>query len=435
MKKIKLIDLNKSLVKKVKTAIKYLPFNNVTAECGDVFRQEGVIVSASNPQYSMGGGLDILIKQKYPLECSKVIKGKNQRIGNVIFTITVDNNIKSSRELVSKALKFALKSTKKNETVLISGLGTGIGGLDEDDFVWLFLQAVIESSKDYWWGIKYTKKNGDSFRVSEVNGEPSKYEVGKWLEILDAPHNKQDCGHGLHLGKSFVGAGNYNLPEKIFFCIYKKEDMCGEGNDKVRVSKLIPLYECPRWLGYGVSGKKWLRKLESKVKFDPKKYNPYKATKLPTLNKMFTCFSPEVGDQVWNQVRNQVGDQVWNQVGDQVWNQVWDQVGDQVWDQVGDQVWNQVGDQVWNQVWDQVGDQVRDQVWNQVRDQVWDQVWATSYWAVNVEFSLGLSHWFYDFLKLGVMLIFVQGKIKVFGKKGVFLGEYSKEEVEEFLNK
>jgi hypothetical protein len=88
----------------------------------------------------------------------------------------------------------------------------------------------------------------------------------------------------------------------------------------------------------------------------------------------------QVWDQVWDQVRDQVGAQVGAQVGGQVWDQVWDQVRDQVGAQVGDQVWDQVRDQVWDQVGDQVRAQVWDQVWDQVRAQVWDQVGA-QVWA------------------------------------------------------
>ncbi len=66
-------------------------------------------------------------------------KGKNKRIEDIVFTITVNEELKATRELVKEALVFALKETREDETVLISGLGTGIGGLDEDDFVWLFL--------------------------------------------------------------------------------------------------------------------------------------------------------------------------------------------------------------------------------------------------------------------------------------------------------
>ena len=84
-----------------------------------------------------------------------------------------------------------------------------------------------------------------------------------------------------------------------------------------------------------------------------------------------------------------------------------------------------VRDQVRDQVWDQVRDQVRDQVW----DQIWDQVGAVSYWGIKVALSLPIKHWFFDWLKLGIMVIFVRGKAKVFGKKGMYLGEYDEKDL------
>ena len=80
---------------------------------------------------------------------------------------------------------------------------------------------------------------------------------------------------------------------------------------------------------------------------------------------------------------------------------------------------------IWDQVRDQVGDQVGDQVWNQV----WNQEHATSYWAIKVVLGLPIKHWFFDFLKLGIMVVFVQGEMKVFGKKGKFLGEYKQSDL------
>ena len=106
------------------------------------------------------------------------------------------------------------------------------------------------------------------------------------------------------------------------------------------------------------------------------KYNPYQAEKLPNLKTIKKAMPKKVGDQVW--------------------------------DQVGDQVRAQVGDQVW----DQVGDQVR----------------AVSYWGIKIALSLPIKHWFFDWLKLGIIVVFVQGKVKVFGKKGKYLGEYDKKD-------
>ena len=235
------------------------------------------------------------------------------------------------------------------------------------------------------WGIKFTKKNGCCFACKDGK-TPIKYVVGKISEVKNADISSEECNDGIHLGKDFIGAGNYNVPERIYFCTFNKKELYGKGIDKWRVSKCLVVKELPLWLGYGPNGKKVLAKLGKKIsKAQIAKYNPYQATKLPSLETI---------------KRSGL-----------------------------DQVWDQVGDQVWNQVWDQVGDQVRDQVWNQVWNQVWDQVRATSYWAVNIHFDLGITHWFGDFLKLGVMIIFVQGKIKVFGKKGKFLGEYNQKDL------
>jgi len=434
--KIKFIDKNQSLVNKVRKATLHLPFR-AEVLCDDIFNYEGVIVSASNPDFTMGAGLDALIAEKYPEEVKQARKNpnKNQRIGNVIFTITVNEDLKATKSRVIKALKFALFNVKENETALISGLGTGIGGLDEDEFVWIFLKSICEKF-GFGWGIKFVRKDSKDFYTGKI-----KYKVGSWLEQEDTPRNDEACDVGLHLGKSFIGAGNYNLPERILFCMFSKKDLCGQDNDKVRVSKLKVLCELPRWLGYGTNGKKFVSKIGRKIDFE--KYNPYQSTKLPPVNKL-KKFLDQAGTQVKDQVRDQIWAQVWDQVGDQVGDQVWAQVRTQVraqiWDQVGnqvgDQVWDQVRDQVWAQVWDQArtqvgdqaGDQVGDQVWAQPGTQVKDQVWTTSYWAVNSYFDLGLSHWFGKFLKLGVMVIFVEGKLKIFGKKGKFLGEYDEKE-------
>ena len=197
------------------------------------------------------------------------------------------------------------------------------------------------------------------------------------------------------------------------------------------MSRLKVVKSLPIWLGYGPNGKKILTKVRKK--FDPEQYNPYQATKLPTIKQLSRL---GMWDQVWDQVEAQVGsqveaqveDQMWDQVGYRVRSQVWDQVEDQVWDQVEDQVWDQVRNQVWDQVEDQVGYQVGYQVRSQVRSQVGYQVRATSYWAINIRYNLGVSHWFGEFLKLGVVAVFVNGKVKIFGKKGKYLGEYDQEE-------
>jgi hypothetical protein len=174
-----------------------------------------------------------------------------------------------------------------------------------------------------------------------------------------------------------------------------------------------------------------LKRLE---KYEP--INPINAEKLPPKRKLKSILS-KIKKQGRAQVRHQARDQVWDQVRDQVRAQVRAQVGDQVWDQVRarvrDQVWDQVRDQVRARVRDQVWDQVRDQVWDQVRAQVraqvGDQVWMTAYFAVKEFLNLDYDHPAFDLIRLGVIVIKVSDRFKVFGKNGKFLGEFKDEKI------
>lgn len=65
----------------------------------------------------------------------------------------------------------------------------------------------------------------------------------------------------------------------------------------------------------------------------------------------------------------------------------------------------------------------------QVGDQVRGQVGAASYWGIKVALNLNIKHWFFDFLKLGIIIVFVEGKVKIFGKKGIYLGEYDEKDL------
>jgi hypothetical protein len=59
---------------------------------------------------------------------------------------------------------------------------------------------------------------------------------------------------------------------------------------------------------------------------------------------------------------------------------------------------------------------------------VWDSVWEQSYIAgylAIIEFMhLDYEHPAFDLIRMGVVVAIVDGKVKVFGKKGKFLGEF-----------
>jgi len=163
----------------------------------------------------------------------------------------------------------------------------------------------------------------------------------------------------------------------------------------------------------------YLKKIEDFKKDDIEKYNPYQATELPSKQEL-EPFIAQVTDQVGGPITNQIQNQIQNQIWDQFWNQFRNEATEQIWSKT----MNKIRDRMWNQIWNQFRSKVR----NEATYQVWNQIWATSYWGIKMALDLPINHWFFDFLKLGVMIVFVGDKVKVFGKNGKYLGEYDKSE-------
>lgn len=144
--KIKLIDNRKEVVDAAG------PF--VESVRGDYFiegyrTKQPVFMTASNPRFTMGGGLDAIFVDHFPeLVRFKQYKGGGQeRIANVVFAITVDDSYKATKDTIEQALRFAIENTGDGETLCISGIGTGIGGLSVNDFV-LVLKNVLHGVDD-----------------------------------------------------------------------------------------------------------------------------------------------------------------------------------------------------------------------------------------------------------------------------------------------
>ena len=131
---LKFIDLNISLVNKVRE----LGIESVYADyfIESAKTEKPVLMTASNPNWSLGGGLDYYFKKNYPFLChfKQAKGGGNERIGNICFIISVDENLKDNKELVKEAIKFGMDNTLDGETLCLSGIGTNIGGMSEDDF-------------------------------------------------------------------------------------------------------------------------------------------------------------------------------------------------------------------------------------------------------------------------------------------------------------
>lgn len=141
MPKIKFIDLNPEIVDLVAREC------GLESKCADIIEYQdnfgGVLVTASNPKFTMGGGLDAKIKAKFPWACELARQTKgNKRIDDIIFTVTVNDKLKATPKLVESALYFAIKMTQRKETLLLSGLGCGIGGMEPEEFVQILKKCL-----------------------------------------------------------------------------------------------------------------------------------------------------------------------------------------------------------------------------------------------------------------------------------------------------
>jgi hypothetical protein len=68
-----------------------------------------------------------------------------ERIGNICFCISVNDDIEADKDSIEKALKFAVANTYEGETLLLSGIGTGIGRLSDKDFVDVLRLVVLKN--------------------------------------------------------------------------------------------------------------------------------------------------------------------------------------------------------------------------------------------------------------------------------------------------
>lgn len=143
--KILFIDKNKSLVDKVSKLW-------LETYCDDIFNYKWVIVTASNPKFTMWWWLDRAIYNRYSDVC-KIKQSKlwlNERIEDIIFTITVNNNIQAEEYLVKEAIEYAIDNIKPNETLLLSWLGTWIWWLSEEKFVKILHSVIISKWNDQY---------------------------------------------------------------------------------------------------------------------------------------------------------------------------------------------------------------------------------------------------------------------------------------------
>lgn len=134
--KIVFVDKNKWLVEKVRELFEKLwdwNWMEFSTHCWDVFdykkkNPDFKLCTASNPKFSMWGGLDFAIKKNYPNECDNL--KEFVWTDNLFPIITVDDNIESSRSIIKRALAW-IYAYRDKFNFIITGIGTAIWWLDE----------------------------------------------------------------------------------------------------------------------------------------------------------------------------------------------------------------------------------------------------------------------------------------------------------------
>ena len=134
-------DKNKELCEKVKE----LEIPDLVVENMDILKckekyPDFKICTASNPDFSAGGGLDKILKDKYPEEWKQAKEFNITE--NLFFVVSVDNTITDSN-VITRALAGVLGY--KHKDLIITGIGTAIGNLDISIFLDL-VKKIIRSA-------------------------------------------------------------------------------------------------------------------------------------------------------------------------------------------------------------------------------------------------------------------------------------------------
>jgi uncharacterized protein YjbI with pentapeptide repeats len=131
---IYLVDKNKELIKETQKVLSGCDF--IKCEVGDVFKKAkeygAKIATASNPDFDMAGGLDLAIKQRFPEECRGLSEFSFTE--HLFVVVSVDRSRASSVNIIKRALA-GVFAYHRTFDIVLTGIGTGIGGLSIKDFI------------------------------------------------------------------------------------------------------------------------------------------------------------------------------------------------------------------------------------------------------------------------------------------------------------
>lgn len=135
MRSVLIVDLNPRIIEAAGNA--GIPFKHADYFSIAYQTPHCALMTASNPSWTFGGGIDAVFERHFPKLCEykRILGGDMERIGNICFTVTVDDTLRATPEMVEKAIRFAYSTLLEGETLLLHGAGTGIGGLSPEAFI------------------------------------------------------------------------------------------------------------------------------------------------------------------------------------------------------------------------------------------------------------------------------------------------------------
>ncbi len=145
MKRVIICDKNQELIDALKELNLSKSKTKLEFICGDVIdlhknTPNSRIVTASNPDFNPAGGLDKLLAEKYEWEdCKEFLWTED-----LFYVVSVDKHIQATKEIIQRAM-IGVWAYSDKYTMILTGIGTGIGGMSIDDFVRLAKDVFVDA--------------------------------------------------------------------------------------------------------------------------------------------------------------------------------------------------------------------------------------------------------------------------------------------------
>ena len=105
----------------------------------DAPRYNALIATASNPSFTMGGGLDLQIARRFPDDIANLWHGKVTE--HLLGIVSVNDELEATEEIIRFALQTIVRASK-TRNIVFTGIGTGIGGMENEKFIQLLKECI-----------------------------------------------------------------------------------------------------------------------------------------------------------------------------------------------------------------------------------------------------------------------------------------------------